>query len=159
MHLGNDYLGQEFYEIKKIGLTAATFSVSIQIFGVTNLWLLTVAYIAVDPTFPHHLNSFDNVPINATGGDIVPFDSHRSILAQEVRLWHTMLNISTTLGRLQVGGLQNSRHLFPLIKLFFLWQVYGSKGLLVLLWSFMFTLTFWMKVFILGMLLLSEIQW
>ena len=30
-----------------------------------------MAYIAVDPTFPHHLNSFDNVPINDTAGDVV----------------------------------------------------------------------------------------
>ena len=43
----------------------------IQIFGVTNLWILSVAYLAVDPTFPHHLNSFDNVPINYTAGNIV----------------------------------------------------------------------------------------
>ena len=64
-------MGEQFYEIKKIGLTAATFKVSIQIYGTTNIWLLTVAYLAVDPTFPHHLNTFDNVPINNTGGDIV----------------------------------------------------------------------------------------
>ena len=30
----------------------------------TNVWILNVPYIAIDPTFPHHLNSFDNVPIN-----------------------------------------------------------------------------------------------
>ena len=30
-----------------------------------------MAYLAVDPTFPHHLNTFDNVPINYTAGDIV----------------------------------------------------------------------------------------
>jgi hypothetical protein len=23
-----------------------------------------VPYVAIDPTFPHHLNTFDNVPIN-----------------------------------------------------------------------------------------------
>jgi hypothetical protein len=61
-----------------IGLSASTFSVSIQIYGITNLWLLTVAYLAVDPTFPHHLNSFDNVPINYTAGDIVRFLTFRS---------------------------------------------------------------------------------
>jgi hypothetical protein len=52
-------------------LTASTFTVSIQIFGVTNLFVLTVAYIAIDPQFPHHLNSFDNVPVNYTQGDLV----------------------------------------------------------------------------------------
>jgi hypothetical protein len=47
-----------------MNLSASTFTVSIQIFGFTNIYLLTVAYLAVDPGFPHHLNSFDNVPIN-----------------------------------------------------------------------------------------------
>ena len=47
-----------------MALTAATFSVAVQIYGVTNLWILNVPYIAIDPTFPHHLNSFDNVPVN-----------------------------------------------------------------------------------------------
>ena len=64
-------MGQEYWEIRQTGLTAATFSVEIQIFGVTNLWILSVAYLAADPTFPHHLNSFDNVPINYTAGNIV----------------------------------------------------------------------------------------
>ncbi len=36
----------------------------IDISGSTTILRLNVAYLAVDPTFPHHLNSFDNVPIN-----------------------------------------------------------------------------------------------
>jgi hypothetical protein len=36
----------------------------VDIIGVTNLYIVNVPYIAVDPTFPHHLNSFDNVPIS-----------------------------------------------------------------------------------------------
>jgi len=35
-----------------------------QIFGVTNIFLMSVPYLAIDPAFPHHLNSFDNVPLN-----------------------------------------------------------------------------------------------
>lgn len=35
----------------------------VQIKGVTNVLRLNVPYIAIDPLFPHHLNSFDNVPI------------------------------------------------------------------------------------------------
>ena len=27
-------------------------------------------YIAIDPLFPHHLNSFDNVPVNYNAGDL-----------------------------------------------------------------------------------------
>ncbi len=36
----------------------------VDIDGFTSIYRLNVAYLAVDPTFPHHLNSFDNVPIN-----------------------------------------------------------------------------------------------
>ena len=62
---------QEFNEIRKIGLTSATFTVEVEIFGYTNLWVLNVAYLAAEPTFPYHLNSFDNVPIDYTSGNIV----------------------------------------------------------------------------------------
>ena len=29
---------------------------------------MNVPYIAIDPTFPHHINSFDNVPVNYGAG-------------------------------------------------------------------------------------------
>lgn len=61
-----------------IGLTQGTFSVSIQIYGVTNIWLLSVAYLAVEPTFPHHFNTFDNVPLNYSSGNIVRLNKCRS---------------------------------------------------------------------------------
>jgi hypothetical protein len=32
--------------------------------GSTTILTLNVPYLAIDPNFPHHLNSFDNVPIN-----------------------------------------------------------------------------------------------
>lgn len=35
-----------------------------QIYGYTNIFVLTVPYLAIDPQFPHHLNSFDNVALN-----------------------------------------------------------------------------------------------
>lgn len=40
----------------------------VQIIGTTNILRLNVPYIAIDPTFPHHLNSFDNVPVNYSAG-------------------------------------------------------------------------------------------
>lgn len=43
---------------------------NVQIRGITNIWMLTVRYIAVDRAFPHHLNSFDNVPVNYTRGPL-----------------------------------------------------------------------------------------
>lgn len=39
-----------------------------EIKGSTYIWILNVPYIAVDPNFPHHLNSFDNVPVNVSNG-------------------------------------------------------------------------------------------
>jgi hypothetical protein len=47
------------------------FRVIVKIKGNTNILLLNVAYIAIDPNFPHHVNSFDNVPVNYSAGSIV----------------------------------------------------------------------------------------
>lgn len=40
--------------------------------------MLGVSYIAIDPTFPHHLNSFDNVPVNYSSGNLVNVTSKQS---------------------------------------------------------------------------------
>jgi hypothetical protein len=50
-----------------------------QISGVTNLWFLYARYIAIDDAFPHHLNSFDNVPINYTRGPITNISSFNNV--------------------------------------------------------------------------------
>lgn len=59
------------FEVNRTGLTTTSFSVLIQIRGFTNIWVLEVRYVAIDKGFPHHLNSFDNVPINYTKGALV----------------------------------------------------------------------------------------
>jgi hypothetical protein len=56
------------FEIRRVGLTTTSFTVNIQITGYTHFWYLYVRYILIDEAFPHHLNSFDNVPINYTKG-------------------------------------------------------------------------------------------
>lgn len=56
------------YEVNRTGLTSTYFSVKVQISGITNLWMLEVRYIAISILFPHHLNSFDNVPVNYNNG-------------------------------------------------------------------------------------------
>ena len=61
-------MGQEFWEVRRTKLTTTSFSVKVQIRGTTIIWLLTVRYIAIDDAFPHHLNSFDNVPVNYSNG-------------------------------------------------------------------------------------------
>ena len=44
---------------------------AVQIVGSTWIFTMNVPYIAIDPTFPHHLNSFDNVPVNYSAGPLV----------------------------------------------------------------------------------------
>ena len=67
---GNDYFGVEQFEIRRAALTSSTYTVAVQIFGTTNIWRMGVSYIAIDPTFPHRLNSFDGVPLNYSKGDL-----------------------------------------------------------------------------------------
>lgn len=43
----------------------------VQISGFTNIWILSVRYFAISKLFPHHLNVFDNVPINYGSGALV----------------------------------------------------------------------------------------
>ena len=52
-------------------MTQASFTVTVSLIGATNLYILNVPYIAVDPLFPHHVNSFDNVPVNYSAGPLV----------------------------------------------------------------------------------------
>ena len=47
----------------------------VEIIGITNIWILNVPYIAIEPSFPHHINSFDNVPVNYSKGDLVNITS------------------------------------------------------------------------------------
>jgi hypothetical protein len=61
---GIDTLRDEVFEIRKLGLNSTSFKVQIDISGSTTILLMNIPYLAIDPNFPHHLNSFDNVPIN-----------------------------------------------------------------------------------------------
>lgn len=63
------------YEVNRTGLTATSFSVLVKISGNTDLWLMRVRYVGVDKQFPHHLNSFDNVPCNYNNGSLTFFSS------------------------------------------------------------------------------------
>jgi hypothetical protein len=42
----------------------------VEIFKVTNIQILNVPYIAIDPSFPHHINTFNDVPINYNAGPL-----------------------------------------------------------------------------------------
>ena len=51
-----------------------------QITGYTNLWMLEVRYVGISISFPHHLNSFDNVPVNYTKGALVNISTTSSTM-------------------------------------------------------------------------------
>lgn len=63
------------FEVNKTSLTTTSFSVKVQISGNTDIWIIVVRYIAVSKTFPHHLNSFDNVPVNYNNGALTAFSA------------------------------------------------------------------------------------
>lgn len=58
-------------------INETSFSVLVQITGVTNINLLEVRFLAVDRLFPHSLNSYDNVPINYMAGSLVNISGTR----------------------------------------------------------------------------------
>lgn len=47
-----------------------------KISGYTNIVFLGIRFIAISKLFPHHLNTFDNVPVNYNGTN---FNSMRNI--------------------------------------------------------------------------------
>ena len=43
---------------------------------------MEIAYVAIDPSFPHRLNSFDNIPINYSSGALLNISSYSSSTIQ-----------------------------------------------------------------------------
>lgn len=68
------------YEVNRTDLTATSFSVKVFISGNTDIWITQVRYIAVSKSFPHHLNSFDNVPVNYNNGNLTAFTTRTNTL-------------------------------------------------------------------------------
>jgi hypothetical protein len=79
--------------------------------------VLNVAYLAVDPTFPHHLNSFDNVPINYTAGDIVNI----SVMQTDLTYYANYINYTD-----QAAGLAHNTFTTP----------YSSNSIVLFITSF-----------------------
>lgn len=69
--IGDDGLASEMFEINRTDVTTSSFSVLIQITGYTNINKMTVRFVAIDKDFPHHVNSYDNVPANYSAGPFV----------------------------------------------------------------------------------------
>jgi len=53
------------------GTTPTGFTIYTMINGITNIRIFTIAYMAIDPSYPYHLNTFNNIEVNyTTGGPI-----------------------------------------------------------------------------------------
>jgi hypothetical protein len=76
------------FEVNRTGLTTTYFSALVKITGYTNIWVLEVRYIAISKLFPHHLNSFDNVPVNYTAGPLTNF----SVPSMSVKTFRNTIN-------------------------------------------------------------------
>lgn len=63
------------FEVTRTGLTTSNFGIKIKITGITNIWFMGIRYIAISKQFPHHLNTFDNVPVNYTKGNLTNITS------------------------------------------------------------------------------------
>mgnify|MGYP001233758344 CR=1 FL=1 len=77
-----------------------------QLIGTTNLFILNVPYIAIDPLFPHHLNSFDNVPINYGAGATLNNFTTRDPFP---KYYHNIINYTT-----QAAGQRYTKFSTPL---------------------------------------------
>lgn len=62
-----------------------------QISGNTNLWVVEVRYIAISKLFPHHLNSFDNVPVNYNNGAL----TNITTASMSVKTYKNTINYTT----------------------------------------------------------------
>ena len=76
-------------------MSASSFSVAVQIVGITNIYILNVPFIAIDPLFPHDLNSFDNVPVNYGAGSLTNITVRDTI---NTRYYSNTINYTTQVG-------------------------------------------------------------
>lgn len=92
------------FEINRTYLDRFEFRVLVQIIGTTNILRLNVPYIAIDPLFPHHINSFDNVPVNYSAGPI----ANISVRTVGVQTYTNIINYTT-----QASSLPHNTFLSP----------------------------------------------
>jgi hypothetical protein len=71
INLGSDQFGTENFAITRTGLTTSGFTIYTMISGSTYIRILTIIYLAVDRSFPYHLNVFNDVPANYSNGNLV----------------------------------------------------------------------------------------
>ena len=60
--------------------SASAFTVKLNLQGWTNLFILNIAYIAVDYNFGYEVAMFSNVPVNDTAGNLANITSSSTTL-------------------------------------------------------------------------------
>lgn len=62
--LGDDNLQNKDFSCTLTGPTTTGFSIGLVVSGSTNIRLFTIQYLAVDRSFPYHLNVFNDIPVH-----------------------------------------------------------------------------------------------
>ncbi len=62
--VGNDHLLSEYLETNLTGIATTSLTINIKVLTGTNINLLGLSYIGIDPNFPYHLNSLCNIAVN-----------------------------------------------------------------------------------------------
>ena len=96
------------FEVNRTGLTTTSFSVLVQISGITNIWILSVRYFAISKIFPHHLNSFDNVPINYNAGPLI------NVTTPSLTVYNSYYNVINYTAQAQASGYNYTTFSLPL---------------------------------------------
>lgn len=65
--------------------------------GTTNIRILTIMYLAVDRSFPYHLNIFNDIPINYDNGALVNITGS-SVGVRQYRNYINYTNLATSIG-------------------------------------------------------------
>lgn len=64
------------YEVTKTAITNRDITIQARVLGISRIWVLEVRYFVVSKTFPHLLNTFDNVPVNLSSGAITNISTY-----------------------------------------------------------------------------------
>lgn len=59
-----DTMEDEKFEVNRTGLTSTSFTFLFKLYGSTSVWTVEVKYVSISAAFPHHVNGFDNIPVN-----------------------------------------------------------------------------------------------
>lgn len=63
------------YELYRVGLTNRDVTFFARVVGISRIWILEVRYLVISKSFPHLVNTFDNMPVNMSAGPLTNISS------------------------------------------------------------------------------------